>query len=1511
MKLTFHKTLVWLVAAGTAACLMAGCQKAEEDVAVPERPEPLGELCAFTIEEEDPDVVDPATKSLLTDASIESKQTCVSIGIYADGNLVDTKYFGTTSTLSFTLEYEKAYTAYALVNMGDMTSSFPSTADGLSSMVYNIPAYTGTSESINTRGIPMSGSLSFTVGDGQSVIPVKRLLAKVTANLSCDWAGAKIKSAKVYNMNKVLKPFGTSAASGAGDMLGFQELQSASGEGSTTLFATFYVPENMQGTITGISSSDNKASDKNATVSANAAKLTYLEVEVQSTGMYEGTVKYRSYLGNNSTSNFDLQRNYRYAWTIHYASSKVDDYSSDWKHVLDGMTVSDYSLSLAPNPQTIAVGSNFTYTTTLTKNTIHPTPSSVPATLANSSATWSSDNTSVATVSASGVVTGVSQGTANITARYTPSGADYSERTATAAVTVNTIAHELVITGSPLTADWTETINLTATYYTLTNGVRDAGTNVTVDSGTTWTPATGTIAVAKGSTYAQVTASDYGTAEVRASYNGVTSDPVTVTFNRTDRFLDLSHTPTNALANQTIQMSAKVRTVTNGVTSTSDVPASSVAWSVIESSKSDASASVTVSGAGVVSTNKEVSVNIQGTYDGLTGVDGISFGAVMGYYLQIVGSPVEANVGETISLSAMFHTVTDGSDDGGVPVTASWSRSSGSSNITVGAANGQVTASDYGTAAITASYTRSGTTYNAVPITVTFHKTTHSLVITPITPANTTVGNRLNLTARYYTFLDGVQTGNVNVSANASLSWTTGNAKIHVAKSSDHAEVYADNSVTTTTTTAVTASYAGESVSVNVTFVPNIDYELEVTPASASGTYEAPIQFSARYYTITNGVKDAGVDVTTASSWSQNAGTKYTIGSNTGALRAVPSASVPSIAGSTTVTATYNAISGSASATFTDVVTHSLSTSTPSGHGDYQHPVSLTATYYTFTNGFQTDASDVTGSVSWSCSPAGKYSVSHGSVSATPTSSVPSVAGSTQVTASYLGTTSSTTVTFDDVNTSSLAITSSSPSIQAGGSSVSLTATLNNYTNGFQTGSTNVTSSTSWSSSNSNVTVSAGTATANVSATGTATITATYGGKTATYTLSIGDAVIEYELVVAKVSGNGTYNSPVNLKATYYTITNGVRNAGTVVTTNASCVWSCDQPLSPSRFSVSAGQVSADASVGTHSVAGTVRVTATYNEKSAYLDVPFTDVIENNLVLTPSTSSVTYPATSSVTATYNTVTNGYTTASSDVSNSASWSCTGSPKYAVSAAGVVSAVPTASIPSVNGSTTISANHLGISSNSVTVTFADKITHRLTVTPDGASGTYLSPVVLTATYYTDTNDFETGSTNVTSSATWNCSNTPKYSVSSGVVSAIPTTSSPSVAGSTLVSASYNGYSSAKNVSFTDVFTLEITNANKDVLSAPKVVATGTRVFRALYIQNGLRSIAPFAPLATWSSDSTSIATISEVNESGATVLGVAAGTTTIRASYSGVSASMPITVTAWSDGWDDPDDPEIDL
>ena len=274
------------------------------------------------------DFSDICTRSLLTGSDIETKKTEITLAAYGEDGVLATSGHFTTNLKSLALELEpnRNYTIYALVNMGDQTGAIPRSESALSTLTYRIPSYSEGAGSIAFRGIPMAGKLSYP-GAG-TVIPVERLLAKVTVQVSCEWPGAAIRSARVCQLNRILRPFGEAALQEDWDQ---QEFHKGTGTASGTL--VFYVPENRQGTISGIQSPRDKSPDRNDKVNARKNRLTYLETIVEGTGIYVGSITYRSYLGQNAVSNFDIHRNARYNWTIRYLKDGLQ--YNDWKHEND------------------------------------------------------------------------------------------------------------------------------------------------------------------------------------------------------------------------------------------------------------------------------------------------------------------------------------------------------------------------------------------------------------------------------------------------------------------------------------------------------------------------------------------------------------------------------------------------------------------------------------------------------------------------------------------------------------------------------------------------------------------------------------------------------------------------------------------------------------------------------------------------------------------------------------------------------------------------------------------------------------------------------------------------------------------------------------------------------------------------------------------------------------------------------------------------------------------------
>ena len=340
----YRKIIPSLVVLFTALAILPSCEK-EEDHTMRETVVKKGIPFSLRIDD-----LNPAdTKSVINDPYIETKITSVTLAAYSatTGQLVSAEHFTAGEEVALGLGQDTRASVFAFINMGDMTGVLPASKTGISAVTYDIPAYTGSAESIEERGIPMAGVLEFDEADPTgTTISVRRLLAKVAVDLSLEWDGT-ITSIQIKGMNKHLTPFGESKARSASDTFS-EEIESGNDLRSGTF--VFYIPENEQGTVPSIVSSPDKSSD-NSALSAVKDRLTYMEVTTTGTGLYSGTMVYRSYLGKNATSDFSITRNCRYTWTVIY--KKDGTIEDDWKH--------ENNLSWSAWRYTLTAGNAVTY----------------------------------------------------------------------------------------------------------------------------------------------------------------------------------------------------------------------------------------------------------------------------------------------------------------------------------------------------------------------------------------------------------------------------------------------------------------------------------------------------------------------------------------------------------------------------------------------------------------------------------------------------------------------------------------------------------------------------------------------------------------------------------------------------------------------------------------------------------------------------------------------------------------------------------------------------------------------------------------------------------------------------------------------------------------------------------------------------------------------------------------------------------------------------------------------
>ena len=277
----------------------------------------------------------------------------------------------------------KRYTAYALVNSrGDRRSLFPDSEDGVASMVFD----PGDPRELEDRGIPMAGSLSFWADSRvpELTLTVRRLYAKVHIRYPVfdqrDYTAGHVYTFSLFQLNRRLVPFGTGRALSPSDIHSSDNIYR--GYDSDTPHSCtdgwFYVPENMQGEVEGILSPSRKSPDEDVEVSRRRSLLTYMETAVLYTQGQDpfypisGTVYYRAYLGKNATTNFDVEGNciYNYSLTVTEDGMEDDCWKtvnrSEWTRYRYRMMIGDDPYDIWPGEQaeatyTIGVGETKTY----------------------------------------------------------------------------------------------------------------------------------------------------------------------------------------------------------------------------------------------------------------------------------------------------------------------------------------------------------------------------------------------------------------------------------------------------------------------------------------------------------------------------------------------------------------------------------------------------------------------------------------------------------------------------------------------------------------------------------------------------------------------------------------------------------------------------------------------------------------------------------------------------------------------------------------------------------------------------------------------------------------------------------------------------------------------------------------------------------------------------------------------------------------------------------------------
>ncbi|HUQ80387.1 MAG TPA: Ig-like domain-containing protein [Gemmatimonadaceae bacterium] len=800
-----------------------------------------------------------------------------------------------------------------------------------------------------------------------------------------------------------------------------------------------------------------------------------------------------------------------------------------------------------------------------------------------------------------------------------------------------------------------------------------------------------------------------------------------------------------------------------------------------------------VSAAGLVTGLAPGSTVVFASVDGVTGTAVITVRQIPVGTVTISPPTSSVVVGGSTQLTA---TVRDGSGATLTNRLVGWTSSDES--IAIVSSTGRVNALKAGTVTITASSEgKSGTaTVTVTPSPVA------TVNVTPPT-ANLTIGQTTALAAELRDASNNVLTGRA-------IAWSTSNAAV--------ATVSPTGVVTAagTGTATITATSEGKTGTATITVAAVPVATVTVAPTTL------PLQ-AGQTGTLTATARDAANNVLAgrAITWSS---------SNTNVATVAPNGTVTAVApGSATISATSEGKTGTAAVTVTAVPVASVTVAPSTLPLQVGQSGTLTASTLDASNNALAGRA-----VAWSSSNTSVATVSQAGV-------VTAVGpGTATITATSEGRSGTASVTVSVVPVASVTVAPPTLSV-ADGQTGTLTATVRDAANNVLTGRT-----VTWTSSATGVATVAPNGTVTGVAPGTATITATSEGKTGTSTVTV-TAVPVATVTVAPTS------LPLQTGQTG-TLTATTRDASNAVLTGRVVAWSSSNTnvatVSP------AGVVTA---VGP----GTATITATSEGRNGTASVTVTAVPVASVAVSPTTASLTTGGTQQITATPRDAAGNALTG-----RAVTWQTSNANVATVTQAGLITAVGV-------GSANVTATSEGrVGTVSVTVTSPPVAS--VAVTPTSASVNVAATTTLSAVVR-DAN----GAVVAGAPITWSSDKPQTAAVSqTGVVTGL-------LPGTATITATSGGRSGTATitVSIAPVATVTVTPSSlnlrdKDNQRTGQLTAT---------TRDALGNVVT-GRTVTWSSSNPNVAT---VNQSG-TVTAQGRGDATITATSEGKTGTASITV-----------------
>ena len=279
-----------------------------------------------------------------------------------DGSVCDVLYSGSTSGLSFTGAVGRRYRIWAAANLGGKVE------------VHNLQDFTSGTRRVTAAGIAASGIPMFNGTDGQEItlpetsgqvtIMLTRMLARVDLNVDTRLLESaslfNVRTVNIYNAINTYSPFTPAASQEHSGSIDYffdsaseKDIVCINGGGTISLYAF----ENMQGTL--LSGNTDPWKKVPGSIGNAGAYCTYLEVGC-TYGSSGNEVTYRMYLGKDTVTNFDVERNTIYNVTLMPSENEIRGGRGSWKVEAEPWNdVVDVRLVLEPSTLELELGDDY------------------------------------------------------------------------------------------------------------------------------------------------------------------------------------------------------------------------------------------------------------------------------------------------------------------------------------------------------------------------------------------------------------------------------------------------------------------------------------------------------------------------------------------------------------------------------------------------------------------------------------------------------------------------------------------------------------------------------------------------------------------------------------------------------------------------------------------------------------------------------------------------------------------------------------------------------------------------------------------------------------------------------------------------------------------------------------------------------------------------------------------------------------------------------------------------